>query len=99
MILLVLFGSDFEFRSAETDLLSGTTMSSSSDNEAVVKAWASAYSSEVLAFARPEEVSNEEVFADVYHSLIHSAGLSATLLQAGWQFDGHEFWLEFLLLA
>ena len=27
------------------------------------------------------EVSNEEVFADVYHSLIHSAGLSATLLQ------------------
>ena len=53
----------------------------SSNDDALVKAWASAYSSEVLAFARPEEVSNEEVFADVYHSLIHSAGLSATLLQ------------------
>ena len=53
----------------------------SASDDALVKAWASAYSSEVLSFARPEEVSNEEVFADVYHSLIHSAGLSATLLQ------------------
>ena len=56
----------------------------SSNDDALVKAWASAYTSEVLAFARPEEVSNEEVFADVYHSLIHSAGLSATLLQLVW---------------
>ena len=54
---------------------------SSDGGDALVRAWASAFSSEVLAFARPEEVSNEEVFADVYHSLIHSAGLSATLLQ------------------
>ena len=52
-----------------------------SGDDALVKAWSSAYSGEVLSFARPEEVSNEEVFADVYHSLIHSAGLSATLLQ------------------
>jgi len=54
---------------------------SSDGGDALVRAWASAFSSEVLAFARPDEVSNEEVFADVYHSLIHSAGLSATLLQ------------------
>ena len=54
---------------------------SSDGGDALVRAWASAFSSEVLSFARPEEVSNEEVFAEVYHSLIHSAGLSATLLQ------------------
>ncbi len=51
------------------------------DDDALVKAWTAAYSDEVLSFSRPEEVSNEEVFADVYHSLIHSAGLSHTLIQ------------------
>ena len=46
----------------------------------LVKAWSDAFADEVLEFSRPDEVSNEEVFADVYHSLIHSE-LSETLLQ------------------
>lgn len=48
--------------------------------EEVVRAWSSAFSEEVLEFAQPPEVNDTEVFADVYHSLIHSP-LSETLLQ------------------
>ncbi len=47
---------------------------SSSDPEGdLVRAWSDAYSRGVLAHSRPSEVSNAEVFADVYHSLAHSA--------------------------
>jgi len=49
-------------------------------NESLVRAWSAAYSDEVLDWAQPPTVSNMEVFADVYHSLIHSP-VSATLLQ------------------
>ncbi len=31
------------------------------------------YLGEVLEFVKPKDVSNEEVFGDVYHSLIHSS--------------------------
>lgn len=50
------------------------------NNESVVKAWAAAYGEEVLDWSQPPAVSNMEVFADVYHSLIHSP-VSETLLQ------------------
>ena len=52
-------------------------------NESLVRAWSAAYSDEVLDWAQPPAVSNMEVFADVYHSLIHSP-VSATLLQVDW---------------
>ena len=52
-------------------------------NESLVRAWSVAYSDEVLDWAQPPTVSNMEVFADVYHSLIHSP-VSATLLQVDW---------------
>ena len=52
-------------------------------NESLVRAWSAAYSDEVLDWAQPPTVSNMEVFADVYHSLIHSP-VSATLLQVDW---------------
>jgi len=45
-----------------------------------VKAWTAAYSEEVLEYASPPEIRDEEVFGDVYHSLIHSP-ISETLLQ------------------
>ena len=34
---------------------------------------------EVAEFARPEAVSNEQVFSEVYHSLIHSPALETLL--------------------
>jgi len=46
----------------------------------LVRDWATAYTEEVLEFAQPPTVDDSEVFADVYHSLIHSP-LSETLLQ------------------
>ncbi|XP_040583240.1 FERRY endosomal RAB5 effector complex subunit 3 [Lepeophtheirus salmonis] len=52
-----------------------------SDVDSIVKKWSDLYSEEVLEFARPAEVSNEEVFAEVYHSLIHSPAISNTLVQ------------------
>lgn len=48
--------------------------------DGVIKAWAAAYTDQVLEYAQPPEVRDEEVFADVYHSLIHSP-LSVTILQ------------------
>jgi hypothetical protein len=60
---------------------SASTALAAANDDLLVKAWTSAYSEEVLAFSRPEDVSNEEVFADVYHSLIHSAGVTHTMLQ------------------
>ena len=41
--------------------------------ENLVQAWSEMYMGEVLEFAKPKDVSNEEVFGDVYHSLIHSS--------------------------
>ncbi len=34
---------------------------------------------EVAEFARPEAVSNEQVFSEVYHALIHSPALETLL--------------------
>ncbi len=41
--------------------------------ENLVQIWSDMYLGEVLEFSKPKNVSNEEVFGDVYHSLIHSA--------------------------
>ena len=48
---------------------------------ALIRRWTEAFNGEVLEYSRPQEVSNEEVFADVYHSLIHSHSVSNTLVQ------------------
>ena len=45
--------------------------------ENLVKKWTDMYSSEVLQYAPPQKASDEEVFADIYHSLAHSP-LAAT---------------------
>jgi len=37
------------------------------EEESLVRAWREAFHGEVLEHARPAEVSDEEVFADVYH--------------------------------
>ena len=55
-------------------------MSTDDERDQVVRKWTECFSEEVLAYSRPTEVSNEEVFSDVYHALIHSA-MSETLLQ------------------
>ena len=58
-----------------------TAMDSSADCESqLVRAWTDAFTSEVLRYAKPKEVDNEEVFADVYHALAHSP-MAATLMQ------------------
>jgi hypothetical protein len=41
--------------------------------EKIVRQWSDMYLGEVLEFVKPKDVSNEEVFGDVYHSLIHSS--------------------------
>ena len=40
--------------------------------ESLVQKWSDMYTTEVLEFAKPKDVSNEEVFSDVYHSLVPS---------------------------
>ena len=52
------------------------------DQEKIVKKWADMYSSEVLQYApsQMQETSEEEIFADIYHSLAHSP-LAATMIQ------------------
>lgn len=53
--------------------------SSDRNTEQLVNAWAKAYHETTLEYARPEEPSWDEDFADVYHDLIHSPA-SETLL-------------------
>jgi len=53
---------------------------SESELDRIIKTWAISYNEEVLQYAQPAAVNDSEVFADVYHNLIHSP-LSQTLLQ------------------
>jgi len=55
-------------------------MTEDTEVESLIKAWSTAFTEEVLEYAQPPEIRDEEVFADVYHSLIHSP-LSETILQ------------------
>lgn len=50
------------------------------NQDQLVREWTEYFTEEVLSYSRPAEVSNEEVFSDVYHALIHSS-MSETLLQ------------------
>ena len=52
------------------------------DQEKIVKKWTDMYTSEVLQYAptQMQETSEEEIFADIYHSLAHSP-LAATMIQ------------------
>lgn len=45
----------------------------------LVENWAQAFTDEVKEFARPEAVTNELVFSEVYHALIHSPALETLL--------------------
>ncbi|XP_064617462.1 protein C12orf4 homolog [Liolophura sinensis] len=45
----------------------------------LVEKWTKTFSEEVKDFAEPEEVTNEQVFSDVYHTLIHSPALETLL--------------------
>ncbi|XP_036370834.1 protein C12orf4 homolog isoform X1 [Octopus sinensis] len=45
----------------------------------LVKKWTKAFTQEVKEFAKPEEVTNEQVFSEVYHTLIHSPALETLL--------------------
>ncbi|XP_041363470.1 protein C12orf4 homolog [Gigantopelta aegis] len=47
--------------------------------QSLIDRWNKAFTQEVKEFARPEEVSNEQVFSEVYHSLIHSPALETLL--------------------
>eukprot|EP00095_Tigriopus_kingsejongensis_P011960 snap_masked-scaffold476_size161517-processed-gene-0.30 protein:Tk11960 transcript:snap_masked-scaffold476_size161517-processed-gene-0.30-mRNA-1 annotation:"PREDICTED: uncharacterized protein C12orf4 homolog" len=51
------------------------------DETALVAAWSEAGAQGVLKLAPPEAVAPEAVWAEVYHSLIHSHSLSETLLR------------------
>ena len=42
-------------------------------DDLLVRFWSDSFTEEVLSFGRPWSVSNEEVFADVHHSLLHSS--------------------------
>jgi len=55
-------------------------MQGDSELDKIIKSWATAYNEEVLQYSQPAAVDDSEVFADVYHNLIHSP-LSQTLLQ------------------
>ncbi|XP_053380713.1 protein C12orf4 homolog [Mercenaria mercenaria] len=49
------------------------------DVDKLAEAWQKAYTQEVKEFAKPEEVSAEQQFSEVYHSLIHSPALETLL--------------------
>ena len=53
---------------------------SKSDVEELVKQWTEVFNTEVLQYATPNEASDEEVYANIYHSLAHSP-LAATMIQ------------------
>ena len=53
---------------------------STDDLEELTKQWTDVFNTEVLQYAKPSEASNEEVFANIYHSLAHSP-LAATMVQ------------------
>ncbi len=50
------------------------------DVDTLVRAWTDTFEREVLEYSRPDQVTNEEVFADSYHSLVHSE-LTDTMLR------------------
>ena len=52
----------------------------SADLEELAKQWTEVFNTEVLQYAKPSEASDEEVFANIYHSLAHSP-LAATMVQ------------------
>ena len=52
----------------------------STDLEELAKQWTEVFNTEVLQYAKPSEASDEEVFANIYHSLAHSP-LAATMVQ------------------
>lgn len=45
----------------------------------VVTKWHNAFSEEVKRYAKPESVTEQQVFSEVYHSLIHSPALDTLL--------------------
>ncbi|XP_064618656.1 protein C12orf4 homolog [Lineus longissimus] len=49
------------------------------DVDNLVERWAKAFSQEVKEYAKPEEITNEQLFSEVYHSLIHSEALETLL--------------------
>ena len=51
------------------------------DLDEVVRDWTESFTLETLEFSSPEDVTDEQVFADIYNALIHSAQFSSTLIQ------------------
>lgn len=49
------------------------------DLDNLVSAWEKAFTEEVKDYAPPEETSKEQIFSEVYHSLIHSPALETLL--------------------
>lgn len=49
------------------------------DVDSLVSAWEKAFTEEVKDYAPPEETSKEQIFSEVYHSLIHSPALETLL--------------------
>ena len=58
----------------------GTSDVCPSDVEELAKQWTELFNTEVLQYAKPNEASDGEVFANIYHSLAHSP-LAATMIQ------------------
>ncbi|KAL3877610.1 hypothetical protein ACJMK2_035304 [Sinanodonta woodiana] len=49
------------------------------DVDKLVDSWTKAFTLEVKSFAQPEEISADQVFSEVYHTLIHSPALETLL--------------------
>ncbi|KAK2167583.1 hypothetical protein LSH36_26g09044 [Paralvinella palmiformis] len=47
--------------------------------ESLAKQWTNLFSKEILKYSDPEPISNEVVFSEVYHTLIHSPALETLL--------------------
>lgn len=47
--------------------------------DSLVSAWCTAFTEEHVAFSGKENITNEQVFSDMYHSLVHSPALDTLL--------------------
>ncbi|XP_059474744.1 protein C12orf4 [Neocloeon triangulifer] len=61
------------------ELVSNTIKQKNSDIDALVKQWEISYKTEVTQYCSPTAMSDEELFAEAYHQLVHSPMLDKVL--------------------
>ncbi|KAK6170121.1 hypothetical protein SNE40_018593 [Patella caerulea] len=56
-----------------------SVINGSVNEDDLIERWTRAFTQEVKEYAKPEEITNEQMFSDIYHTLIHSPALETVL--------------------